>query len=29
VASFADTRYYEEVLAECGHFRTWAQAGRP
>lgn len=25
VKSFSDTRYYKEVLAECGHFRQWAK----
>jgi hypothetical protein len=28
VKSFADTRYYKEVLAECGHFRAWARTAR-
>lgn len=26
VESLADTRYYEEILAECGHFRRWQAA---
>ena len=26
VKSFANTKYYKEVLKECGHFRDWARA---
>jgi hypothetical protein len=28
VKSFADTKYYKEVLAECGHFRKWARTAK-
>ena len=23
-ASFKDTKYYDEVIEECGYFKTWA-----
>jgi hypothetical protein len=26
VKRYADTRYYQEILAECGHFKAWAKA---
>lgn len=28
VRQFADTRYYKEILRECGHFRAWSATGK-